>query len=198
MRSGQLNKARHGKLEMGPPVGLVYRNDGTIGLDPDVEVQKALQLVFDTFDRTGSAMETVRYFLKQGLLFPRRLHGPPTRVTCCGRRRGTRALCRCCTIHDTQGLSCMAAHARAICQTAAREPSRLPEPRGSLPCRVFHSESFPPCVERSFDNAMRRLRALSAGTRLLTASLRSRSPGNSDHDRLERALFRRPHTDAHA
>jgi len=63
MRGGQLNKARRGELEMGPPVGLVYRNDGTIGLDPDAEVQKALQLVFDTFERTGSAMETVRYFL---------------------------------------------------------------------------------------------------------------------------------------
>ena len=79
MRGGQLNKARRGELEMGPPVGLVYRNDGTIGLDPDAEVQRALQLVFDTFERTGSAMETVRYFLQQGLPFPRRLRtGPNT------------------------------------------------------------------------------------------------------------------------
>jgi DNA invertase Pin-like site-specific DNA recombinase len=79
MRGGQLNKARRGELEMGPPVGLVYRNDGTIGLDPDAEVQKALQLVFDTFERTGSAMETVRYFLQQGLLFPRRLRIGPNK-----------------------------------------------------------------------------------------------------------------------
>lgn len=79
MRGGQLNKARRGELEMGPPVGLVYRNDGTIGLDPDAEVQKALQLVFDTFERTGSAMETVRYFLQQGLQFPRRLRVGPNK-----------------------------------------------------------------------------------------------------------------------
>src|SRR5258708_926720 len=110
MRGGQLNKARRGELEMGPPVGLVYRNDGIVGLDPDAEVQKALQLVFDTFERTGSAMETVRYFLQQGLLFPRRLRigpnkgdlswGPPRegpallqgRVLCglCGERMGVR------------------------------------------------------------------------------------------------------------
>jgi len=57
----------------------VYRNDGTIGLDPDAEVQKVLLLVFDTFERTGSAMETVRYFLQQGLLFPRRLRTGPNR-----------------------------------------------------------------------------------------------------------------------
>jgi DNA invertase Pin-like site-specific DNA recombinase len=79
MRGGQLNKARRGELEMGPPVGLVYRNDGTIGLDPDAEVQKVLLLVFDTFERTGSAMETVRYFLQQGLLFPRRLRIGPNK-----------------------------------------------------------------------------------------------------------------------
>jgi DNA invertase Pin-like site-specific DNA recombinase len=79
MRGGQLNKARRGELEMGPPVGLVYRNDGTICLDPDVEVQQALQLVFDTFERTGSAMETVRHFLQQGLLFPRRLRIGPNK-----------------------------------------------------------------------------------------------------------------------
>ena len=79
MRGGQLNKARRGELEMGPPVGLMYRSDGTIGLDPDAEVQKALRLVFDTFERTGSAMETVRFFLQQGLLFPRRLRIGPNK-----------------------------------------------------------------------------------------------------------------------
>jgi DNA invertase Pin-like site-specific DNA recombinase len=73
MRGGQLNKARRGQLEMCPPVGLIYRSDGTIGLDPDTEVQNALRLVFDTFERTGSAMQTVRFFAQQGLLFPRRL-----------------------------------------------------------------------------------------------------------------------------
>jgi hypothetical protein len=39
MRGGQLNKARRGEVEMGPPVGLVYQTDGTIGLDPDAHVQ---------------------------------------------------------------------------------------------------------------------------------------------------------------
>jgi DNA invertase Pin-like site-specific DNA recombinase len=79
MRGGQLNKARRGELEMQPPVGLIYRNDGTIGLDPDTEVQKALRLVFDTFERTGSALETVRFFHREGLLFPRRLRVGPNK-----------------------------------------------------------------------------------------------------------------------
>jgi DNA invertase Pin-like site-specific DNA recombinase len=63
MRGGQLNKARRGELEMCPPVGLIYRTDGTIGLDPDAQVQSAIRLVFETFERTGSAIRTVRFFL---------------------------------------------------------------------------------------------------------------------------------------
>jgi DNA invertase Pin-like site-specific DNA recombinase len=73
MRGGVLNKARRGELEMGPPIGLVYRPDASIALDPDQEVRAALRLVFDTFERTGSAMQTVRLFRDQGLRFPRRI-----------------------------------------------------------------------------------------------------------------------------
>jgi DNA invertase Pin-like site-specific DNA recombinase len=79
MRGGQLSKARRGELRMPPPVGLAYRPDGAIDLDPDAEVQAAIRLVFDTFERTGSAMRTVRHFLDQGILFPRRLRKGPNK-----------------------------------------------------------------------------------------------------------------------
>ena len=74
MRGGLLNKAQRGELELTPPVGLVHLPDGSTGLDPDQEVQAAIRLLFDTFERTGSAMQTVRYFREQGLRFPRRIH----------------------------------------------------------------------------------------------------------------------------
>jgi DNA invertase Pin-like site-specific DNA recombinase len=73
MRGGLLNKARRGELELQPPVGLVYRDDGVLILDPDAEVQAAMRLVFETFDRTGSAKQTATLFHEQGLRFPRRL-----------------------------------------------------------------------------------------------------------------------------
>jgi DNA invertase Pin-like site-specific DNA recombinase len=73
MRGGMLNKARRGELEMSPPVGLIYRDDSALILDPDAEVQAALRLVFDTFERVGSAMQTVKLLNEQGLLFPRRI-----------------------------------------------------------------------------------------------------------------------------
>ena len=79
MRGGQLNKARRGELEIGPPVGLIYRPDGILDLDPDAEVQNALRLVFDTFERLGSATRTVRFFLDEGILFPRRLRKEPNK-----------------------------------------------------------------------------------------------------------------------
>ena len=73
MRGGVINKARRGELEIPPPIGLVYRDDGVLILDPDAEIQAALRLVFDTFDRTGSAMQTAKLFHEQGLRFPRRI-----------------------------------------------------------------------------------------------------------------------------
>lgn len=73
MRGGIINKARRGELEMRPPIGLVYRDDSVLILDPDTEVQAAMRLVFDTFDKAGSAMQTTKIFREQGLLFPRRI-----------------------------------------------------------------------------------------------------------------------------
>src|SRR6201993_5081639 len=75
MRGGMINKARRGELEMRPPIGLVYRDDGVLILDPDTEVQAAIRLVLQTFERTGSAMQTAKFFREQGLLFPRRVKG---------------------------------------------------------------------------------------------------------------------------
>jgi len=73
MRGGVINKARRGELEMRPPIGLVYRDEGVLTLDPDTEVQAAMRLVFDTFEKTGSAMQTTKIFREQGLRFPRRI-----------------------------------------------------------------------------------------------------------------------------
>jgi hypothetical protein len=41
-------------------------------LDPDVQVQTTVRLLFETFRRTGSAGQVVRHFARDGLLWPRR------------------------------------------------------------------------------------------------------------------------------
>jgi DNA invertase Pin-like site-specific DNA recombinase len=73
LRGGILNKARRGELRCRLPVGLVYDGGGQVVLDPDTQVQESVRLLFETFARTGTLYATVRYFRRQGLLFPTRV-----------------------------------------------------------------------------------------------------------------------------
>ncbi|HUZ96974.1 MAG TPA: recombinase family protein [Edaphobacter sp.] len=77
LQGGILNKARRGELESALPVGLTYNPAHQPVLDPDKHVQESLRFFFDTFDRTGSAMATMKTFHQRGLLFPRRLRKGP-------------------------------------------------------------------------------------------------------------------------
>ena len=77
LRGGLINKARRGELRCILPVGLVYDGDGQVILDPDRQVQDAVRLLFQTFQRTGVARQVVRYFREEKLLFPRRMHYGP-------------------------------------------------------------------------------------------------------------------------
>lgn len=77
LRGGILNKARRGALHVPLPIGLAYREDGRVILEPDQQIQQALRIFFDTFARTGSASATVRDFRQRGLQFPHRVHGGP-------------------------------------------------------------------------------------------------------------------------
>jgi len=77
LQGGILNKARRGELESALPVGLIYNPAHQPVLDPDKQVQESLRFFFDTFNRTGSAMATMKTFHQRGLLFPRRLRKGP-------------------------------------------------------------------------------------------------------------------------
>src|ERR1700727_364293 len=72
LQGGILNKARRGELRKTLPTGLEYDDQGKIVLDPDRQIQRTLFTFFRTFERLGSAMETVKFFRKKKLLFPRR------------------------------------------------------------------------------------------------------------------------------
>jgi DNA invertase Pin-like site-specific DNA recombinase len=77
LRGGIINKARRGELRCRLPVGFVYDGQGHVVLDPDKQVQESVRLLFHTFDRTGAAHATIKYFRNQGLLFPTRVLGGP-------------------------------------------------------------------------------------------------------------------------
>lgn len=79
LQGGIVNKARRGELLGALPVGFLYGPDGRVKLDPDRQVQESLRVFFETFQRTGSAIATVKAFREQGLLFPHRVHGGPSK-----------------------------------------------------------------------------------------------------------------------
>jgi DNA invertase Pin-like site-specific DNA recombinase len=79
LQGGILNKARRGELFMRPPIGFAYDALDRLILDPDQQIQHTIRMLFDTFQRTGSAMATVREFRKSGILFPRRIHSGPVK-----------------------------------------------------------------------------------------------------------------------
>ena len=77
LQGGILNKATRGELFMRAPIGFAYDAAGRLRLDPDQQIQHTIRMLFETFQRTGSAMATVREFRRSGVLFPRRIHSGP-------------------------------------------------------------------------------------------------------------------------
>ena len=71
MTAGILSKAERGELELTLPTGLV-RTDGVVTKHPNMEVQQRIDLIFATFFQQKSVSQTVRWFIKNDLLLPRR------------------------------------------------------------------------------------------------------------------------------
>lgn len=72
LNGGRLKKAESGELRIDLPTGLVYNNAGKVLLDPDEEVQQAVRLLFETFEKAGSARAVERHFWENKLQFPTR------------------------------------------------------------------------------------------------------------------------------
>jgi DNA invertase Pin-like site-specific DNA recombinase/DNA-directed RNA polymerase subunit M/transcription elongation factor TFIIS len=70
MYGGKLNKARRGELRTRLPVGYVYDEGGRVAKDPDDEIRGAVQLLFDSFRRIGSANGTAAFFNEKGYKYP--------------------------------------------------------------------------------------------------------------------------------
>ena len=73
--AAQMNKAKRGDLHLRLPVGLERLEDGHVGLTPNLQVQEMLKLVFEQFERLGSAQKVLRYLRDEHLLLPHRSGG---------------------------------------------------------------------------------------------------------------------------
>jgi len=70
MNQAKLHKARRGELSYLPSVGSVRMPGGGFAMDPDEEVQAALRLVFDQFDRHPTVYALLRYLVERDLRLP--------------------------------------------------------------------------------------------------------------------------------
>ena len=73
LQGGIRNKALRGELKKPLPVGLAYDAQDHVILDSDRQVQQSFRTFYAVFERLGTALGTVKYFHRKGLLFPRRL-----------------------------------------------------------------------------------------------------------------------------
>jgi DNA invertase Pin-like site-specific DNA recombinase len=70
MYEGMLNKARRGKAFNHPPIGYIKTSEGDFALDPDEQVQAVVRMLFDQFDRQGTACGLLRYLVHNNILIP--------------------------------------------------------------------------------------------------------------------------------
>ncbi|WP_165253399.1 recombinase family protein [Paludisphaera soli] len=75
MRQGALQKARRGELVSKVPIGYVRADGASVEMDPDEQVRSFVHLVFEEFDRIGSAAGLLRWIVDRGLLVPVRADG---------------------------------------------------------------------------------------------------------------------------
>jgi DNA invertase Pin-like site-specific DNA recombinase/uncharacterized protein YndB with AHSA1/START domain len=91
LHDGLLNKARRGEVYNHPPIGYVKSAEGAFALEPDEQARAVVRLVFDLFDRLGTAHAVLCHLARDGIRLPvRPTHGPhkgqlrwhrPNRVT---------------------------------------------------------------------------------------------------------------------
>jgi DNA invertase Pin-like site-specific DNA recombinase len=77
MEQGRRHKARRGAFFNHVPIGYVFLPSGEVALDPDLQVQAVVRLVFDKFDELGSGQAVLRYLARHDVrLGVRPIAGP--------------------------------------------------------------------------------------------------------------------------
>lgn len=74
LTAGLLNKAERGELALQLPAGLIRDELGRVQKSPDLEVQRRLELVFQTFLQRRTASKVLQFFNEHELTLPRRDH----------------------------------------------------------------------------------------------------------------------------
>jgi DNA invertase Pin-like site-specific DNA recombinase len=79
MHDGMRDKARRGEVFTVPPIGYIKLPTGEFALDPDEQVQAVVRLIFEQFERLGTARKVIRYLLENGIRLGVRVTRGPNR-----------------------------------------------------------------------------------------------------------------------
>ena len=72
MEAGRMNQVKRGEYRQPLPSGLVRLPDGTVVKDPDLQVQRVIELIFAKFVEVGSCRQLLRFLKEENILLPRR------------------------------------------------------------------------------------------------------------------------------
>lgn len=79
MRQGLLNKVRRGEVFHEPPTGYVRSSHGGYDLDPDEQAREVVRMVFDQFERLGTARKVIQYMIQNKVTLGMRSSKGPDR-----------------------------------------------------------------------------------------------------------------------
>lgn len=72
LHGGKMSKARRGEIVFTPPTGYIWGDDTRLRFDPDEQVQRVVELIFERFRLDGSAAAVLRYLIQHGVRLPLR------------------------------------------------------------------------------------------------------------------------------
>lgn len=72
LEAGRLREVEQGTYRQALPTGLVRLEDGQVVKNPDVHVRRTIELVFERFEKLGTAQKVMRSLKEDEVLLPRR------------------------------------------------------------------------------------------------------------------------------
>jgi DNA invertase Pin-like site-specific DNA recombinase len=79
MHAGKLAKARRGELGIHLPMGYVKRPSGEVVKDPDEQARRAIETLFEQFERRGTVHGVLCYLVEHGIQLPVRVGSGPAK-----------------------------------------------------------------------------------------------------------------------
>lgn len=75
MHDAKREKAHRGELRISVPIGYVWHREVGLGIDPNLQLQEIIRLIFVRFRELGSARQVLLSLPAQQVHFPRRSDG---------------------------------------------------------------------------------------------------------------------------